>query len=373
MPVAHALIECAVPSSFRVAQAAGMFDVPLAEKSRREFTVDVPEVEGDWRIGAIVGPSGSGKTTIARQAFGESLYARRTWPARHSILDAFPKRLSIQEITGTLTAVGFSSPPAWVRPYQFLSNGEQFRCDLARALLTGGELVVFDEFTSVVDRTVAKICSAAVAKAIRKQRAGAKRFVAVTCHYDILNWLTPDWVVDMATCQLARGCLQRPRIELEIVRCDRAAWRLFATHHYLSANLHRSSECFLATWGNYPVAFAAVLPAIGRVRHRRISRLVVLPDFQGVGIGRATLDAVADLKDRQGVRMSITTGHPAMMAALAQSPNWRLVAVEKTGGNIHNGRTQGFTGQNLGSWGRAVARFRYWPARKATEGPRQGA
>ena len=44
----------------------------------------------------------------------------------------------IKEITGLFTAVGFSSPPSWVKPYQVLSNGEQFRCDLARAG-AGGE------------------------------------------------------------------------------------------------------------------------------------------------------------------------------------------------------------------------------------------
>ena len=71
-----------------------------------------------------------------------------------------------------------------------LSGGEQFRCDLVRALLKPGDLVAFDEFTSVVDRTVAKIGSAAVAKSIRKGRIG-KKFVAVTCHYDVLDWLEP--------------------------------------------------------------------------------------------------------------------------------------------------------------------------------------
>ena len=111
-----------------------------------------------------------------------------------------------------LTAVGFSSPPAWVKPYRVLSQGEQFRCDLARALLTGKRRVVFDEFTSVVDRTVARIGSAAVAKAVRRSGAGVspantssaailvarKQFVAVTCHYDVAEWLEPDWVLDMA-------------------------------------------------------------------------------------------------------------------------------------------------------------------------------
>jgi ABC-type ATPase with predicted acetyltransferase domain len=50
---------------------------------------------------------------------------------------------------------------------------------------------VFDEFTSVVDREIAKVAAFAISKAVRKT---AKKFVAVTCHYDIIDWLEPDWV-----------------------------------------------------------------------------------------------------------------------------------------------------------------------------------
>jgi transcriptional regulator with GAF, ATPase, and Fis domain len=63
-------------------------------------------------------------------------------------------------------------------------------------------LVAFDEFTSVVDRNVARIGSAAVAKAIRSGQIRC-RFVAVTCHYDIIDWLAPDWIIDMATREFA--------------------------------------------------------------------------------------------------------------------------------------------------------------------------
>lgn len=73
-----------------------------------------------------------------------------------------------------------------------LSNGEKMRCDLARAILSDDELFVFDEFTSVVDRNVAKVGSFAMQKAIRKQKN--KRMIAVTCHFDVEDWLLPDWV-----------------------------------------------------------------------------------------------------------------------------------------------------------------------------------
>ena len=50
---------------------------------------------------------------------------------------------------------------------------------------------MFDEFTSVVDREIAKISALAISKGIRKSQ---KKFIAVTCHYDVLDWLEPDWV-----------------------------------------------------------------------------------------------------------------------------------------------------------------------------------
>jgi len=199
----HATVSCPVHPSFRVSQIAGMFDLALAETSQETFSVEVPSPDEDWQIGLIVGPSGSGKSTIARQAFGSDVHQAGEWDAARAVIDGFGE-LPVKHVTQTLTAVGFSSPPAWVKPYAVLSNGEKFRCDLARALLAGRELVVFDEFTSVVDRTVARVGSAAVARAIRSGKI-ARKFVAVSCHYDIAQWLEPDWVVDMASRELARG------------------------------------------------------------------------------------------------------------------------------------------------------------------------
>jgi len=292
VPRVDVLGECPIVRSFRVDQVAGMFDLELAEKARVEFSAELPAADEDWRIGAIVGPSGSGKSSIARAAFGRQLYRPGRWPRQKAVIDGFGEGLSVKQIVPMLTAVGFSSPPAWVKPYHVLSNGEQFRCDLARALLGGGKLVAFDEFTSVVDRTVAKIGSAAVAKAIRKGRVES-RFVAVTCHYDVLEWLQPDWTLDLTSGRLARGCLRRPPIELTIAPVHRSAWSLFRRHHYLSGSISGTAYAFAAFWGDRPVGFAAwVNQAVSTSRQgrRRLHRIVVLPDFQGVGIGGRTCE-----------------------------------------------------------------------------------
>ena len=351
MPRIEVTVSCPVHDSFRVQQVAGMFDVPMARRASERFAVDLPELGDDWRIGLIVGPSGSGKTTIARRMFGAHLYRGRAWPRDRAVVDGLGDR-PIKEITGLFTAVGFSSPPSWIKPYHVLSNGERFRCDLARALARGGQdapgsasssrsscaadrsslpLVAFDEFTSVVDRNVARVASAAVSRGIRREAIRC-RFVAVTCHYDVTPWLEPDWVIDMATSQFTRRCLPRPPIELAIFRCGRRPWRMFARHHYLTGSLSGGARCFLATWDGAPVAFCATASLLGRKGRRRISRIVTLPDYQGIGIGTAVLDAVAELHRQEGHRVNCTASHPAMIAHWRKSPRWKPIGVQKTGG-----------------------------------------
>lgn len=305
----------------RVAAIETMFDVPLAEQSARHWRVSFAP-PNEWSIGAIVGPSGSGKTTIARALFGE--VPAWTWPTEQSILDAFPSDMGAEEIALLLSSVGFSSPPAWVRPFGALSTGEQFRVSLARMLAERPAFAVVDEFTSVVDRTVAQIGSAAVARAVRR-RGG--RFVAVTCHYDVLEWLEPDWIYEPATDTMRVGrFLQRPRIELEIARVHYAAWNLFRQHHYLSHALNRSAACFVAFWRGAPVAFSAWLPLFsGTLKNAwREHRTVCLPDYQGIGIGNAISNYCASMVAGMGRMAMSTTSHPAMIRSRLASPLWEM-------------------------------------------------
>jgi len=148
------------------------------------------ELPSKWNIGLIVGKSGSGKSTIAKELFGDYIVGNYQY-THDSILDDMPKNATTNDICQALNSVGFSSPVSWLKPYSVLSNGEKMRCDIARAILEDKEMFVFDEFTSVVDRNVAQIGSLALQKAIRRKD---KKFIAITCHYDVEDWLMPDWV-----------------------------------------------------------------------------------------------------------------------------------------------------------------------------------
>jgi hypothetical protein len=325
-------LQCPLFDSERVQRVREMFDLHATAVSRQRVCAELPGPDEPWAIGVIVGPSGSGKTTIARAAFGSNVYPSGHWADERAVIDGFGDR-PLELITRVLSAVGFSSVPSWLKPYAVLSTGERFRCELARALLSTDELVVFDEYTSALDRTVARFASSATAKAIRSEpRLGiAKRFVAVTCHHDIVEWLEPDWVLDMGSQSLARGRLRRPWITVQCRRADRSIWSLFKRHHYLNGDLHRTASCYLATIAGNPTAFTAVLPHPHPTRPGyREHRTVCLPDYQGVGIGSAISEFVASLYVATGRPYFSTTAHPAMIAHRLRSPLWQLCRKART-------------------------------------------
>lgn len=340
-----------IKRSVRVRQVEGMFDLPKSAKSTRrwELKLDLPE---QWHVGLIVGPSGSGKSTLAKEWFGAALVTGYDWPAEAAIVDAFPEGMSIAEVTALLSSVGFSSPPGWVRPFHILSNGEQFRVTLARSLAEQPALAVIDEFTSVVDRTVAKVGSHAAQKAVR---ASGRRLVAVTCHYDVIEWLQPDWTLDMQTGAFARRSLQRrPEVQVVVRRIGRNWWPTFREHHYLSHSLARSVSCFLAEVEDRPSAFCAVIHQKGKAPSYRTHRLVTLPDFQGLGVGHALHEFVAGMFACRDKPYSLTSSHPAMIAHCARSKLWRF---RDRGMNqpyrVEPGRT------TAGSAGRMTTSFKY--------------
>jgi len=161
----HAVKECKLHDSFRVQQILGMFDLRAADTLNTEIDVEVPGPEEDWSIGLIIGPSGSCKSIVSHHAFGNAVYRNEPWPDDRAMIDGLGDH-PIKHIVAMLSAVGFNSPPSWIRPYSVLSTGEQFRANLTRAFLCEKQLVVFDEFSSSVCRTVAMTSSIAIAKAI---------------------------------------------------------------------------------------------------------------------------------------------------------------------------------------------------------------
>jgi ABC-type dipeptide/oligopeptide/nickel transport system ATPase subunit len=211
MPTVELHLQTAVVRTPRVLQMEGIFDLPPSRTSREKWVAHLPFEEKPWHIGLIVGPSGSGKSSLARRLWPAQMAYKPVWPTDRAIIDAFPERMSIKQIVALLCSVGFSSPPAWLRPYRVLSTGQQFRAKLARLLSEAspnelplrnlsadpaGSPIVCDEFSSTVDRTVARLAAHALSKAVRSR---GQQLVAITCHNDIVEWLSPDWVYGSST------------------------------------------------------------------------------------------------------------------------------------------------------------------------------
>ena len=282
-----------------------------------------PYLQKDFNIGLIVGSSGSGKSQLLKD-FGDEEYIQ--WDNKLSIASNFT---TPDEAIDKLSAVGLNSIPSWVKPYKVLSTGEAFRADLARRLKDNA---VIDEFTSVVDRHVAQACSVAVSKYIRKQ--DIKGVVFATCHRDIIHWLNPDWVFDTDSGELLVGrCLCRPDIEIKVYKTTKDLWQeTFAKYHYLRADMNSACRCFVATWQDEIVAFSGNLALPGRIpplydgdkRNKyRESRLVVIPDFQGMGIGTRFSNCIGEMFLNEGYRYFSKTAHIRMGEYRQKSSLWR--------------------------------------------------
>lgn len=180
-------------NSFRAEKVKSLFN---AESGHNwEHIAELPIEDEGWQIGLIVGPSGSGKTSIGKQIWDNGIInLSEGWNDNLPIVEDITPEKSMNEVTAALSAVGLGDVPAWLRPFKVLSNGEQFRAGLARLICEAPDKVIVDEFTSVVDRQIAKIGASAFAKAWRKN--GKKQIILLSCHYDIIEWLQPDWVYD---------------------------------------------------------------------------------------------------------------------------------------------------------------------------------
>lgn len=351
--------------SYRAARVRSMFNVEGGEEATTEVSVDLPIDERPWRVGLVVGPSGSGKSTVGRAIFGaDAFHDGFAWSDSSPIVDEIGRGRPLNEVTGALASVGLGSVPAWLRPFRALSTGERFRAELARVVVERPARVVVDEFTSVVDRQVAQVGAAAFAKAWRRSEGGGQA-VLLSCHYDIVEWLQPDWLLDTREWQFGWRSVQRPpRITLDVLRTDWSAWPFFAPHHYLKAGPMFAGLPYLACVDGEPVAHLAVSTEVG-LKAARIARIVVMPEWQGAGVGMRFVEAVASDwlrgNNRYGVpmRSRVATSHPGLLAAMSRSAAWEHVTSRLLGdasANAANGdRIEGRYGGHL----RATATFEY--------------
>jgi GNAT superfamily N-acetyltransferase len=365
--------RCSDYDSYRAARVKSLFNADTG--ANFDLTAELPIEDGDWKIGMIVGPSGSGKTSMGRKVFGaDAFYEPNGWPDDRPIVDAIAPDGDFNAVTGALAAVGLGTVPTWLRPYPVLSNGEKFRADMARIICEEPARVVVDEFTSVVDRQIARFGALAFQKAWRRT---AGQCVLLSCHYDIIEWAEPDWVFDTATgeFQRGRGLWRRPKFDVEIRQTDWRYWPMFEPHHYLKLPKMVAATNYVGTVDGEPVAHVAFGTQAG-LREARACRLVIMPEWQGAGIGVRFLNTVCEMwlrgdnRYRKPMPTQFHTSHPGLCAGLRRDPKWAQISAVLYGVNKRRSaasitksvrRAQGGSVNSAGYGGhfRAVQGFRY--------------
>lgn len=123
---------------------------------------------------------------------------------------------------------------------------------------------------------------------------------------------------------------ERPNIDLTVRRVEPNVWYTleFYKYHYLTADLNKACKCFLFEWNDVPVGFVAIL---NTPRKRipygcSISRIVILPDFQGLGLSTIIFNfcggMVKSMSDEShDYHLYIKTAHSKFGDALSRNPN----------------------------------------------------
>jgi len=340
-------LESPVATTFRCVKAANSLDIDASKNAVHHFAVDA-DVTSEFNVGLIVGASGSGKTTLAQHLYGADCFNDLLDPAL-PVIDQFPESFSYDDCASMLAGVGLTAVVCWIRPAYTLSNGQRARaeCALQMARQTAaGETTIIDEWTSVVDRTVAKVMSHCIQKHARKAN---KRIVLCSCHYDVIDWLNPDWVIDCNRQEyvdrrsLWRNFRREEQLRFDIRPVDRKSWRYFSKYHYLSELLpggvtrtfglfHGDAQIGFQCFANYVPRRNTATPM-----QMHSNRTVIHPDYAGLGMGIQLINLTSELMAREGFDVRAKFSSTPVYLHMARQPCWKLQEVKRQVGKMNVG------------------------------------
>jgi ABC-type ATPase with predicted acetyltransferase domain len=276
----------------------------------------------------ISGDSGSGKSTLLKEISAQiSARGNDEFPGgvvSNSTIEIDPNEVLIEgvgkdvgEAISILSMAGLNEAFLMLRKFKELSDGQKYRFRLARMIDSDADVWAFDEFSSALDRTTAKVVSYTLGKTARKL---GKTVVVATTHEDLLQDLKPDiWIrkgfgdavnvqryTDVAQA-FPKGCTVLQ--DLKVMECPHEELKALEKFHYRGSSVGIVRKCFKAMIGSELAAgIVYVYPHFAlkgrniampeyagkttseKIRQinmdiSRISRVVVHPKFRSIGLG----------------------------------------------------------------------------------------
>lgn len=344
---AEVILRSEVFNNFRCKMACDSLDIDIQKKSVHHLKIDGIKVPESWSIGVIYGASGSGKTTLAKQLFGEDIF-RSPLDDDQPIINQLPASYNYEQCASILNGIGLTSVPCWVRPVKTLSNGQKARAEAALLMSTANGVSVIDEWTSVVDRTVAKAMSHCVQKFARKNQ---KQIILLSCHYDIIEWVRPDWVID---CNAQKFMLPqsaefffegRDKLEFGIREVSKDTWKQFSKYHYLSDRLPGGKIfCFGLFYGDEQIGFQCFAnytpkrPGQKMIFHS--NRTVIHPDYAGLGMGIQLINLTSQhMMEIYAYRIMAKFSSTPVYKAMIKQKCWKHLETKRIMGTMQRGET----------------------------------
>ena len=341
----HIKLESPVFDTFRCQAAANSLDIDTKKKSIHELIIKNIKLPENWNIGLVYGASGSGKTTMIKKLFGEDIF-NIDIDENLPIIEQLPKELSYDECAHLLTGIGLSSVPTWIRPLKTLSNGQRARAEAVLLMTKSNDVVFIDEFTSVVDRTVAKAMSVCIYKFAKRYN---KKIVLLSCHYDILEWLKPDWLIDCNKQQFFTPqsedffFQEREKLQFTIREITNESWSMFSKYHYLSEKIAGGKAHYFGLFhGDDQIGFQAFSNYVPKRKGQRwimhSNRTVIHPDYVGLGLGVRLINNTAKyLMDKFNYKIMGKFSSIPIYKAFKKDPNWILIKKELIFGDESKG------------------------------------